>query len=104
MRKYLLPIMIFFVSSNVLAAHGANQTIEQIYYCAEDFALKMSGGDWYVVQRNRVGDKKHDHFLSMAMFMMGAGKKTANIFPGEPLDNWCGNAGFRPIDKLSMQN
>jgi hypothetical protein len=40
----------------------------------------------------------------MAMFMMASGKKTANVFPGEPLDNWCGNRGFRPISIFSVSD
>lgn len=103
LKKYLFLILIAINSTGAFAT-GANQTINQIYYCGEDFALQMSGGDWYLVQRKAVGDKKFDHFLSMSMFMMASNKKTANIFPGEPLDNWCGNKGFKPINKLSMKN
>ncbi len=66
--------------------------------------MKMSGGQWYVVQKSKVGEKKLDHFLSMAMFMMASGKKTANIFPDPPISSWCGNSGFRPIKMFSIQN
>jgi hypothetical protein len=89
MKRYVISIILVFVSLNVNAS-GAGQTIEQIYYCGDDFAMKMSGGEWYLVQKSRVGEKKLDHFLSMALFMMASGKKTANVFPGTPLDNWCG--------------
>lgn len=84
-------------------ASGAGQTIEQIYYCGEDFAMKMSGGDWYLVQKSAVGENKQSHFLSMAMFMMASGKKTANIFPGEGV-SWCGSSNMKPITILSVAN
>lgn len=102
MKKLLLLIFLSLLSFNSFAS-GAGQTVENIYYCGEDFAMKMSGGEWYLVQKSQVGEKKLDHFLSMAMFMMASGKKTANVFPGQPLANWCGNVGFRPITIFSMQ-
>lgn len=46
-------IIILLVFS--ISASGAGQTIEQIYYCGGDFAMKMSGGDWYLVQKSKVG-------------------------------------------------
>ncbi|GAB6260772.1 hypothetical protein [Photobacterium sp. R1] len=97
-------IALSLLSPLTYANTWANQTIEQIYYCAEDFALKMSGGDWYLVQKSVVGEKKFDHFLSLSMYMMSTGKKTANIFPKEPIETWCGNSGFKPITILSIQN
>jgi len=99
MKKYLLLLLLL---SPLSRADGAGQTVEQIFYCGDDFAMRMSGGDWYLVQKTVVGEKKLDNFLSLAMFMMASGKKTANIFPGAPLDNWCGNAGFRPITIFSV--
>ncbi|TVZ37146.1 hypothetical protein P886_1487 [Alteromonadaceae bacterium 2753L.S.0a.02] len=103
LKKIAFALALTILPGFVLA-EGAGQTVEQIFYCGNDFALKMSGGDWYLVQQSRVGERKLDHFLSIAMFMMATGKKTANVFPGEPLDSWCGNTGFRPITNLSVQN
>jgi hypothetical protein len=104
MIKKLVVAISLLIFPILAMAEGAGQTVEQIYYCGDDFAMRMSGGDWYLVQKSEVGEKKQDHFLSMAMFMMASGKKTANVFPGEPVSNWCGNAGFRPINKFSIQN
>lgn len=102
----LILLIIGLICSFEIAAssNGRDQTIEQIYYCGDDFAMKMSGGDWYLVRKAQVGEKKLDHFLSMAMFMVASGKKTANVFPGEPLESWCGNANFRPITIFSFKN
>ena len=103
MLKVVL-LLAALMTSSYTQASGSGQTVEQIYYCGDDFAMLMSGGDWYLVQQSTVGEKKFDRFLSMAMFMMATGKKTANVFPGEPLDNWCGNAGFKPITIFSIRN
>jgi hypothetical protein len=103
MKQILLTLMLISLSFTGQAS-GSGQTIHQIYYCGEDFAMKMSGGDWYVVQKSRVGEKKLAHFLSMALFMMASDKKTANVFPGDPLENWCGNSGFLPITIFSISN
>ena len=103
LRKLLLSTSILLFSAGVQAS-GSGQTIEQIFYCGDDFAMKMSGGEWYLVQKSRVGERKQDHFLSMALYAMAAGKKTANVFPEPAIDNWCGNTGFRPIKIFSVQS
>ena len=102
--EFFSIFFVFFLLTvgNAACAEGAGQTVDRIYYCGEDFAMKMSGGDWYLVDKSSVGEKKFDHFLSLAMLMMASEMKTANVFPGEPLDNWCGNEGFRPIQILSV--
>lgn len=100
----ILLLLVALIMSPYTQASGGGQTVEQIYYCGDDFAMLMSGGDWYLVQQSRVGEKKFGRFLSMAMFMMATGKKTANVFPGESLDNWCGNTGFKPITIFSIKN
>jgi len=100
----VLFVLVALTISGFSYASGAGQTVQQIYYCGDDFALKMSGGEWYLVQKSRVGEKKLDHFLSMAMYMMASGKKTGNVFPGNPLSSWCGNANFRPIVIFSVAN
>ena len=46
--KYFFVSLLIFYSSLAISS-DSNQTIEQTYYCWEDFALKMSGGDWYLV-------------------------------------------------------
>lgn len=104
MFKKVVFVMLVLSLPMVVTAEGSGQAIEQIYYCGEDFAMKMSGGDWYLVQKSRVGEKKLDHFLSLALFMMASGKTTANVFPGDPIENWCGNSGFRPINIFSVQS
>lgn len=103
MCKAVFSLIILLFLPNVAGANGSGQTVEQIFYCGDDFAMEMSGGDWYLVQKSKVGEQKLDHFLSMAMLLLATGKKTANVFPGEPLDNWCGNSNFRPITILSIQ-
>lgn len=102
-KKLSAFIFLSLFSMNVMAS-GAGQTIEQIFYCGDDFAMKMSGGEWYLVQKSRVGEKKLDHFLSMAMYMVASNKKTGNVFPEAPIENWCGNAGVRPIRIFSFVN
>lgn len=101
-RKVISMAVFCIVSTYASADDGAGQTIEQIYYCGEDFAMHMSGGDWYLVQKSRIGEQKLNHFLSMAMFMMASGKKTANVFPKDPI-SWCGNSNIRPITKFSVK-
>ncbi|WP_370979958.1 hypothetical protein [Agaribacterium sp. ZY112] len=102
-------LLVFFLACSVsiasmgVHASGAGLKIEQIYYCSSDFALKMSNGEWYLVQKSRVGEQKLSHFLSMAMFMMASGKRTANVYPGEPI-SWCGSNNMKPITILSVQN
>lgn len=103
LKKTFLTFSLIFFSISALGV-GSDQTVEQIFYCGDDFAMKMSGGEWYLVLKSEVGEKKQDHFLSMAMFMMATGKKTANVFPGDPIPNWCGNSNFRPINKFSIKN
>ncbi len=98
-----LTLFLLLMFSSFVHASGAAQTVKQIYYCGEDFAMRMSGGEWYLVQKQRVGEKKFDHFLSMALLMLASGKKTANVFSGDPIPNWCGNANFRPISIFSIQ-
>lgn len=78
------------------------QTVDQIFYCGDDFAIHTDAGNWYVVLKS-VGEKKQDHLLSMAMFSMATGSKTAQFFPGEPLSNWCGNKNFLPISSFSIK-
>ncbi|WP_143247565.1 hypothetical protein [Agaribacterium haliotis] len=100
----ILVLFLFVVASSVSHSEGSGQTVEQIFYCGDDFAMRMSGGDWYLVQKSKVGEKKLDHFLSLAMFMMASGKKTANVFPGDKIDQWCGTSNLRPIHILSVKN
>ena len=103
MIKKLIVASLLLLSMSTLAS-GSEQTIEQIFYCGDDYALKMSGGEWYLVQKSDVSEKKFDHFLSLAMLAMASGKKTGNIFPEDPISNWCGNTGFRPIKMFSIKN
>ena len=107
MFKKLCIIACILLTSSFAASRdsGYGLTVKQIYYCGEDFAMLMSNNDWFLVQKSVLGEKKTDHFLSMAMFMMACGKKTANVFPEAPLTtSWCGNSGFRPIKILSVQD
>ena len=104
MVRKLISIVALCGVTFLANAEGSNQTIEQIFYCGDDFAMKMSGGDWYLVQKSRVGEQKQNHFLSLAMFMMASGKKTANVFPEDPIPSWCGNSNFRPITIFSVKN
>ena len=99
-RKLMVIVLVCSISVQAIAS-GGGQTIKQIYYCGDDFAMKMSGGDWYLVQKSRLGEQKLNHFLSMAMFMMASGKNTANVFPKDPV-SWCGIAEVRPITIFSV--
>ena len=103
MLKKLIIASLFFLPMATFAS-GSEQTVEQIFYCGNDFAMKMSGGEWYLVQESIVGEKKFNHFLSLGMFAMASGKKTGNIFPEDPISGWCGNNGFRPIKMFSIKN
>jgi hypothetical protein len=93
---------LLFFSPKSLAE--SNEKVTQIFYCADDFAIRMDTGNWYVVRLAEVGEKKFDHFLSISMTLLATGNKTANVFPGQPLENWCGNKNFRPITILSITN
>lgn len=98
--KFFLVFAFLLASPAVIAG----DKVEEIYYCGEDFAIKTSSSNWYLVQKSKVGAEKLNHFLSLAMFMMASGKEISNVFPGEPLDNWCGNKGFKPITILGVRN
>jgi hypothetical protein len=100
MFKKMLIITLLLISSQV-SASGAGLTIQSIYYCAADFSMLMSNGERWVVRKSDVGEQKLNHLLSMAMFMVASDKKTANVFPGEPI-SWCGNANVRPITIFSF--
>jgi hypothetical protein len=98
--KVLMLIMFLFVSANATAS-GSGLKIESVFYCGEDFSMAMSNGDRWVVRKADVGEQKLNHFISMAMYMIAADKKTANVFPKEPI-SWCGNANTRPITIFSF--
>ncbi len=100
MLKKTLFVLLLLNSFSVLAESG--EKVKQIFYCADDFAIKMDTGNWYVIRKTEVGEFKFNHLLTIAMTLITTGKKTGNIFPGEPLANWCGNANFRPISILSI--
>lgn len=102
MLRIIVALSLLILSSSVIAS-GSGLTIKSVYYCSTDFSMLMSNGDRWVVKKNDVGEKKLDHFISMAMFMMASNKKTANVFPGEPI-SWCGNANVRPIHIFSFVN
>ncbi|MET1257681.1 hypothetical protein [Aliikangiella maris] len=88
------------LSSFSIAESG--EKVKQIFYCGEDFAIKMDSGNWYLVDKSQVGELKFNHFLTIAMTLLASGKKTGNVFPGDPIPSWCGNSNFRPITILSI--
>lgn len=94
-KKILIIGVFFLVSSNVLG-NGSGLNIKDIYYCGDDFSMLMSNGERWVVRKSEVGEQKLSHFLSLAMYMVAADKKTGNIFPREPI-SWCGNSNVKPI-------
>ncbi|CCO48545.1 exported hypothetical protein [Vibrio nigripulchritudo SOn1] len=94
-KKIMLIGAMTLISNNALAS-GAGLEVKDIYYCGSDFSMKMSNGERWVVRKSQVGDQKLDHFLSIAMYMVASGKKTGNVFPGDPIE-WCGNSNVRPI-------
>lgn len=100
MFKKIITISLLLLSSQV-SASGAGLTIQGIYYCSADFSMLMSNGERWVVRKSDVGEQKLNHFISMAMYMIASDKKTANVFPGEPI-SWCGNANVRPITIFSF--
>lgn len=99
----LLILSVLVVTRPASAANGSGLEIKSVYYCSTDFSMMMSNGERWVVLKSQVGAEKLGHFISMAMFMMAAGKKTNNVFPGEPI-SWCGNSNVRPIHILSFEN
>lgn len=99
-----MKILLLFAFLLASSAASAGEKVVEIFYCGEDFAIKTSSTNWYVVQKSKVGAEKLNHFLSLAMFIMASGKELGNMFPGEPLDNWCGNKGFKPITILGVRN
>ncbi|RYV04087.1 hypothetical protein SOPP22_01405 [Shewanella sp. OPT22] len=103
MKRRILFLLVLLTSSKVLAS-GNGLTIKSIYYCGSDFSMLMSNNERWVVRKSDVGEQKMNHFLSMALFMMASNKKTANVFPGEPLENWCGTSNVRPITIFSFSN
>ncbi|MDQ9091808.1 hypothetical protein RC083_09405 [Pseudoalteromonas haloplanktis] len=104
MRFYKIFLTVFVLSISTMSLAVSGVKVNEIYYCGEDFAIRTSNNNWYVVQKTKVGAEKLNHFLSLAMFMMASGKEISNVFPGEPLDNWCGNKGFKPITILGVRN
>lgn len=97
-KKCLFLVLMCF-SFESLAVSGLK--VNQVYYCAEDFAIKMSNEEWYLVRKSQVGEKKFDHMLSIALTLLASGKKTGNIFPGAPVE-WCGSQNFKPITIISI--
>jgi len=102
MFRILVVVFILFVSHGVTAS-GAGLTIKSVYYCSEDFSMLMSNGERWVVRKSDVGEQKLNHFISMAMFMMAGDKRTANVYPKDPI-SWCGNSNVRPINIFSFVN
>lgn len=100
MYKSIIFTFLIALSSSAYSS-GGGLTIESVYYCGEGFSMKMSNGERWVVLKSQVGEQKLNHFISMAMFMIASNKKTANVFPGEPI-SWCGNNGVRPISIFSF--
>lgn len=103
MIKSIIAILMTFTFFSTQAVATVGQTVDQIFYCGDDFAIHTDAGNWYVVLKSAVGEKKQDHFLSMAMFSMATGSKTGNFFPGDPLSNWCGSKNFLPITSFSIK-
>ena len=100
-KKIIATALLVF--SMHTSASGAGLTISSVFYCGDDFSMLMSNGERWVVRKSDVGEQKLDHFVSMAMFMMAGDKKTANVFPGEPI-TWCGNPNTRPLTIFSFVN
>lgn len=94
-------LLICSLTSLSAVASGEGLKIKSVFYCGEDFSMAMSNGDRWVVRKADVGEQKLNHFISMAMYMIAADKKTANVFPKEPI-SWCGNANTRPITIFSF--
>lgn len=102
MKKILLAISLLALSSKALS-NGYGLTIKDVYYCSDDFSMLMSNGERWVVKKSQVGEQKLNHFISIALYMAATGKRTKNIFPGEP-ENWCGNSNTRSIKFISFEN
>lgn len=99
----LTLVLLLSVASATASATGAGLEIRDTFYCGDDFSMLMSNGERWVVRKADVGEQKLSRLVAMALFMVATGKKTANIFPADPV-NWCGNSGVRPITILSFTN
>jgi hypothetical protein len=104
MFRKAITLCLLLVMVGKVQASGKDLEIKDIFYCGEDFSMAMSNGERWVVRKAEVGADKFNHFMSMAMFMVASGKKTGNVFPGDPIPNWCGNSNVRPITIFSFKN
>jgi len=98
--KKLITISLIALCSQANAT-GSGLIIEDVFYCHNDFSMKMSNGERWVVRKSDVGEQKLNHFISIAMFMMASNKETANVFPGESI-SWCGMTNVKPINIISF--
>lgn len=105
LKKLLTVSLILFISGLSTNAHanGSGLTIEDVFYCHEDFSMRMSNGERWVVRKSDVGEQKLDHVISIAMFMIASDKKTGNVFPGQAI-TWCGMSNVKPITIISFVN
>jgi len=103
MFKIIALILFLIILSNSVIAVGADQTIKQIFYCGDDFALNMSSGEWYVVRKADHSEQKFNHFYPMAFTMLSAGNKTGNMFPLEAV-TWCGMSNVKPVIHMSIKS
>ena len=102
MRKIVFSLLLLALSPSAFS-NGYGLTIKDVYYCSDDFSMLMSNGERWVVKKSQVGEQKLNHFISIALYMAATGKRTKNIFPGEP-ENWCGNSNTRPIRYISFED
>lgn len=100
-KKIIFVILLTVCYNSAFATAGL--TIQSIFYCGDDFSMLMSNGERWVVKKSQVGEQKLNHFISIALYMAATGKKTGNVFPGQP-ESWCGNPNAKPITIISTQN
>lgn len=95
MIKNIIAILMAFTFFSNQAVATVGQTVDQIFYCGDDFAIHTDAGNWYVVLKSIVGEKKAGSFFIYGDVFMTTGSKTAQFFLGEPLSNWCGKIFYQ---------
>lgn len=102
-RALVLAVMLC-IDIALPAYAGNDDRVLEVYSCGADVGLKMENAGWIVAQESRIGAKRVDRIMAIALTMQTTGKRSGYFDDFQVLENWCGTPGVKSITVLSVKS